>query len=331
MIIDIFTHVVPAKFLDRMMQIAPGLADMGKRMRGVTPLFDMDARFRTMDKFGDYRQLVTMSLPSIESYADAKSGPELARIANDAMAELVQRHPDRFAGFAAALFLRDMDASLAEADRAIRTLGAKGVQIFTHVAGRPLDDPAFEPLFKLMAGHDLPLWMHPERGPEMTDYMAEKRSRFETWCVFGWPYDTSVAMTRLVFNGLFDRHPGIKIITHHLGAMIPFFAERIVGAYATLGSRTSDEDYSGIIPGLKRPIGDYFKMYYGDTAIFGSDVGTRCGVDYFGAGHVLFASDAPFAPIEPAIRAIERLAGPHTDRAQIFRGNAERLLKTSFA
>lgn len=326
MIIDIFTHVVPATFLDRMGKVAPNLADMGKRMRGVTELYDMDARFRTMDAFDDYRQLVTMSLPSVESYADARSGPELARIANDAMADLCARHPDRFAGFAAAVYLLDMDASLRELDRAISQLGAKGVQTFTNIKGRPLDEPFFAPFFAAMAKHNLPIWLHPERSPAMTDYAAEPRSRYEVWCILGWPYETSVTMTRLVFAGLFDRHPGIKIITHHLGGMIPFFAERLDVGYRTLGSRTSEEDYSQVLPRLKRPHAEYFKLFYGDTAIFGSDPGTRCGLDYFGAGNVVFASDAPFAPIAPAIKAIERLDVSKEDRARLFGGNAERLM-----
>jgi len=199
MIIDIFTHVVPQTYLDRMGNVAPNLADMGKRMRGLKTLYDMDARFRTMDEFDDYRQLVTMSLPSIETYADARSGPELARIANDGMAELCAKHPDRFAGFAAAVYLPDMDASLREIDRAIKDLGAKGVQTFTNIKGRPLDEPAFAPLFATMHKYNLPIWIHPERDPKMTDYFSEPRSRFEVWCILGWPYETSVTMTRLVF------------------------------------------------------------------------------------------------------------------------------------
>ena len=326
MIIDIFTHVVPQQYMDRMGRIAPNLADMGKRMRGLKTLYDMDARFRTMDPFDDYRQLVTMSLPSIESYADAKTGPELARIANDAMAELCRKHPDRFAGFAAAAYLPDMDASLRELDRAITQLGAKGMQTFTNINGRPLDEPAFLPLFAAMHEYGLPIWIHPERNPMMADYLSEPRSRFEVWCILGWPYETSVTMTRLVFAGIFDKFPGIKLITHHLGAMIPFMAERLDWGYRTLGSRTSDEDYSHILPGLKRPHADYFKMFYGDTAIFGSGPGTRCGVDYFGVSNVVFASDAPFAPIEPAIRAIERLEVSGEDRNRLFGGNAERLM-----
>jgi len=216
MIIDIFTHVVPEKFLTRMSSVAPNLADMGKRMRGVTELYDMDARFRTMDRFDDYRQLVTMSLPSIESYADARSGPELARLANDAMAELVAKHPERFAGFAAAVYLPDMEASLRELDRAIGQLGAKGVQTFTNIKGRPLDEPAFLPLFAAMHKYGLPIWIHPERSPAMTDYTSEPRSRYEIWCILGWPYETSVTMTRLVFAGNILHHPAYAGMQYRL-------------------------------------------------------------------------------------------------------------------
>src|SRR5690606_17679681 len=99
----------------------------------------------------------------------------------------------------AALSMHNMDATMDELHRAIRDLGAKGVQIFTNVCGRPLDDPEYLPVFEAMHGYDLPIWMHPVRTPDTPDYKAEEQSRFELWWCFGWPYDTSVAMLRLVF------------------------------------------------------------------------------------------------------------------------------------
>jgi len=181
-----------------------------------------------------------------------------------------------------------------------------------------------------MAELDLPVWLHPARTADMTDYVTEKKSRFEMWWCFGWPYDTSVAMTRLVFSGLFDRHPGIKIITHHLGGMIPYFDGRVGAGLDVLGARTSDEDYSQVLPALKRPHLDYFHDFYGDTALFGGRHGLACGLDFFGADHVVFATDTPLGPIRPTIDAVDRLGLAPAERDKILAGNAARLLKMTF-
>jgi hypothetical protein len=115
----------------------------------------------------------------------------------------------------------------------------------------------------------------------MPDYPAEQKSRFEMWWCFGWPYDTSVAMARLVFCGLFDRYPNLRIITHHLGGKIPFYDGRVGPGLDVLGARTSDEDYSKILPSLKRPHLDYFRDFYADTAMFGGGAhALRCGYEF---------------------------------------------------
>jgi predicted TIM-barrel fold metal-dependent hydrolase len=326
MIVDIFTHILPAEFTGTLERMGSRFG-LVKRLMEVRELHDLDLRFRTMDGIGEYRQIVALPNPPIEAFADPRQGADLARIANDGMAELVARHPDRFPGFIAALSMNDMDASMQELDRAITKLGAVGVQVFTNVNGKPLDAPEFWPLFAAMAAHDLPIWLHPARSAETTDYAAEKQSRFEMWWCFGWPYDTSVAMARLVFSGLFDRHPGINIITHHLGGMIPYFDKRIESGLAVLGSRTRDEDYSGVLSSLKRPHLDYFKMFYADTALFGASHGLACGLDFFGPGNVVFATDAPFGPIADTRDAIDNGAIDPKSRAAIFHGNAEKLLR----
>jgi uncharacterized protein len=327
-IVDIYCHIAPEKFFQEMNRIAPRLGNIAARLRGVKKLFDLDERFREMDQFGDYRQIISLPNPPIEDFAPGAVGLELARIGNDAMAELCARHPQRFPTFVAALSLTDVAGSVAEARRAVKELHASGVQIFTNVAGRPLDEGAFEPIFATMAELDLPIWLHPARTASMTDYPAEPKSRFEMWWCFGWPYDTSVAMVRMVFNGLLDRYPKLKIITHHLGGMIPFYDGRIGPGLQVLGSRTSDEDYSNILPSLKRPHLDYMHDFYGDTALFGGGIqAVRCGLEFFGADHVVFATDTPLGPIAPTIDTIRRLDVADGDRRKIFSGNAERLLK----
>src|SRR4029079_16778578 len=155
--------------------------------------------------------------------------------------------------------------ALVEIHRAVGQLGARGVQIFSNVRGKPLDSPEFLPLFDAMAGYYLPILLHPIRGAETPDYLTESRSLYEIWWTFGWPYETSVAMARLVFSGLVDRHPDLKIITHHMGAMIPYFEGRVGHGWDQLGTRTSDVDYVALLRSMKkRPI-DYFRSFYADT------------------------------------------------------------------
>ena len=259
---------------------------------------------------------------------------ELARLANDGMAELVDSHPERFPAFVASLPLGDVEASLQEMARAIDELGARGIQIFTNVNGRPLDDPDLWPIFERMAAYDLPIWMHPARGATFPDYASEGRSRYEIWWTLGWPYETSAAMARLVFSGAFDRLPGLKVITHHLGGLVPYLEGRVGPGWDQIGARTTDEDYVSLKNGLRKRPYDYFKEdFLADTAVFGSRAATVCGLDFFGADRVLFASDSPFDPeggpmyIRQTIEIIDALDIADEDRAKIYHGNAERLLR----
>ena len=330
-IIDIYCHIFPDKFFQEMTRVAPKLENIGKRLRGVTKLFDLDERFKEMDQFGDYRQIISLPNPPIEDIAKPDVGIQLARIANDSMAELCRKHPERFPSFAAAVCLTDVDGSIVEAKRAIKDLGARGVLVYTNVAGEPLDQKKFDPFFATMAELDLPIWLHPVRTASMPDYPSEQKSRFEMWWCFGWPYDTSVAMLRLVFCGLLDRYPKLKIITHHLGGMIPFYDGRVGPGLKVLGQRTSDEDYSKILSSLKRPHMDYLHDFYGDTAMFGGGVhAIRCGLEFFGADRVVFATDTPLGPIGATIKTIEKLELAPADRRKLFSGNVGKLLNMTF-
>lgn len=331
--IDVFNHIFPRPFFERMMEVAGNMKDMGKRVREIPVLADLDMRLRMMDDFGaDYRQILSLAAPPLEVVGPPDISLDLARRANDGMAEIVRQHPDRFPGFVASLPMNAPAQALDELHRAMRDLGALGVQMFSNAAGKPLDLPEFLPLFDAMAGYDRPVWLHPARGAGFPDYAGESKSKYEIWWTFGWPYETSVAMARLVFSGMFDRHPGLKIITHHLGAMIPYFEGRVGPGWDQLGSRTSDEDYTGLLKAMKkRPI-DYFHMFYADTATFGSLSALRCGLDFFGVDKVVFASDSPFDPekgpmyIRETLRIIDALGLSAEDRHKILAGNAAKLV-----
>ena len=331
--LDVFNHIYPKPYFDLMMAVAPTFKDIGKRMRNIPMLVDLDERFRVMDRFDEYQQVLSIATAPIEVLSRGQDSVDLARAANDGMAALVGKYPDRFPGFVAALPLGDVDAAMRETERAVGDLGARGIQVFSNINGKPLDRPEYLALFDRMAAFGLPVWLHPFRGADVTDYASESKSLFEIWWTFGWPYETSVAMARLVFSGIFDRHPGLKIITHHLGAMVPYFEGRVGPGWDQLGSRTSDEDYGAVLKRLKkRPI-DYFRMFYADTAVFGAYDATVCGLNFFGPDHVLFASDAPFDPergpmyIRETIAILDRLPIADLDREKIYWRNAVELLK----
>jgi aminocarboxymuconate-semialdehyde decarboxylase len=334
--LDIFCHLFPRPFYDRMVEVLPDAKDMFNRVRHVPSIVDLDVRFRMMDMFDEYAQVICLSGPPVENFCTPKQAAELAKIANDEQAALVTKYPDRFLGFIACLPMNDIDAAVKEARRAIDKLGAVGVQIYTNINGRPVYTKETEPLFDLMAEYDLPIWMHPIRGPEMADYIGEEKSHYEIWWTFGWPYETSVAMAHFVFGGLFDKHPNIKIITHHMGGMVPYFEGRVGPGWDQLGTRTTDEDYFPLVRKMKakgkRPV-DYFKNFYADTAMFGAFEGTKTGLKFFGVDHCLYASDMPFDPekgtayIRWTNEIVDRLDLSPFERHAIFEGNARKLLK----
>jgi aminocarboxymuconate-semialdehyde decarboxylase len=229
--------------------------------------------------------------------------------------------------------MNNIDASLAEIDRAVTSLGARGVQVFTNVAGKPLSAPEFRPIFQRMVTHDLPVWVHPMRGANFPDYADEQASEAEIWFSFGWPYETTACMTRLIYSGLFDELPDLKLITHHMGGMIPYFAGRIILGFRQIFFGTPERNPVAEEAGLKHRPMDYFKMLYADTALNGDEAATGCGHAFFGTSSCLFATDAPFDAeqgrglIRNTIKAIEALPITAGRREMIFAGNARALLK----
>jgi aminocarboxymuconate-semialdehyde decarboxylase len=333
--LDAFCHIMPRPYADALAQLdsTPAAYNIRNRIEGIPSLVDLDLRFGQMDEFGDdYRQIVSLPAPPPEDLGEPDVSREMATLANDELAALVASHPDRFAGWVAAVAMNDPDAAVAEAERAVG-LGALGVQIYTNVNGHPVDESRFDPFWAKMAELDRTIWVHPSRSASFPDYVTEEKSRYEIWWVFGWPYETSAFMSRVVFSGVFDRHPDLKILTHHAGAMVPFFEGRVGPGWDQLGARTPPdrrEEVEG--PELsKRPI-DYFRMFYADTAAFGSAPALRCALEFFGIEHMLFASDSPFDPekgpgyIRATIENIESLGLSDAEREQLYEGNARSVL-----
>lgn len=330
--IDIFTHFMPKPYLDRLADLIPGHIVLSSFPK-LTTLWDVDARLRMLDAFDGLQQVLSLANPPIELIAPPDRTPDIARRANDDLAALCRQHPDRFPTFIASLPMNNPQAAVAEAERAIRDLGARGVQVFTNVAGEPLSAPKFRPIFRRMAEFDVPVWVHPMRGPQFADYATEPESEDEIWFSFGWPYETTACMARLVYSGLFDELPALKIITHHMGGMIPYFAGRIELGFRQIFAGTVERNPVAEARGIRRPPIDYFHMLYADTALNGAVAATRCGHDFFGTDRCLFASDAPFDPqggrslIGKTIAAVRALDISQAEQDRIFSGNARALLK----
>lgn len=315
--IDIFTHIVPAKYKKILRKKVPPNSFISELLDNFPSLTDLDIRFGVMDKFEGLVQVLTLGSPPIHDVFGQKDTVELTKAANDEMAELVDKYPDRFIAAIASLPMSDMDAALREVDRAINELHFKGVQIYSDVNGKPLDSPEFMPLYEKMTRYDLPILLHPRRASIVPDYPNENESKYMAFLMFGWPYATTLAMTRLVYSGIFEKYPSLKVVTHHCGAMVPYFAGRI---------EPSGEQLS------KSPI-DYYRMFYGDTAVNGNAPSLMCGHAFFGADHMLFGTDMPYDEqfgemfTRQTILAIKQMSIPESDKKKIFEDNARQLLR----
>jgi aminocarboxymuconate-semialdehyde decarboxylase len=332
--IDAYTHFIPEKFFAKLTEI--GTPDIGKRVREVPCMHDLELRRKIVDTFDDYAQILSYSMPPLEVLATGDEVEEYARMLNDGFAEICAKYPDYFPGWVAQCALTAPDAGVREATRAIKN-GALGVQIYTNIAGRPLDDPAFEPFFAAMEKLNKPIWLHPTRGANFPDYLSEKKSKYEIWWTFGWSYETAAAMARLVFSGLMDKYPKLKIITHHFGGIVPMLEGRIGPGWDQLGARTSDENLGAVLTRLKKRPLDYFKhSFYADTAVFGGVTATHAGLAFYDLDKIVFASDCPFDPekgtmyTRETLKIIEGIDMPKAQKEMIWHGNLEAITGVKF-
>jgi uncharacterized protein len=332
MMIDVFNHFMPKPYLDRLGQLIPSHVAVTAFPRLKT-LWDLDTRLALLDEFDGLQQVLSLANPPLELIAGPEVTPDLARLANDCLADICRKHSDRFPTFIAALPMNNLDASLSEIDRAVNALGARGIQVFTNVAGKPLSAPEFRAIFARMVEHDLPVWVHPMRGPNFPDYAGEQASEAEIWFSFGWPYETTACMTRLIYAGIFDELPDLKLISHHMGGMIPYFAGKIGLGFRQIFFGTPECNPLAEEAGLKHQPIEYYKMLYADTALNGEPAAVRCGHAFFGTSSCLFATDAPFDAeqgrglIRNTIKAVEALPITPGRREMIFAGNARSLLR----
>ena len=214
--IDVFSHVQLEKYKKAIYKYSDRFVT-DKNIQDKRPtLTNQNMRLELIDKYADYVQVLSPTHPPLEEVFSPDEAAELARICNDEIAELMGKYPKKYVAAIANLPLNNMDAALKETERAIKTLGFKGVQIYPSVKGKPISSEEFMPLFEMMAAFDLPLWLHPMRRVSTPDFPTEDQSFNQIFSIFGWPYDTTAAMTRLIFAGLYGLSVALYVSSRNM-------------------------------------------------------------------------------------------------------------------
>ncbi|MFQ5911802.1 MAG: amidohydrolase family protein [Nitrospinota bacterium] len=273
-------------------------------------IIDLEEKLRAMDSSGVDVQVLSLNVPGPE-LAGGEEADDLAELAHDCLAEIKQKHPDKFWGIAT-LGLGDMDRSLRELDRCVSDLGFKAVQLFSNVRARPLDDPFLHPLYERCEQLNLPIFLHPT-APMLEEAMAD----YNLIPMVGFLFDTTLAALRLILSGTLKKFPGVKFVLPHVGSTIPYLLGRI--------------DYqSSIMPGgrenIDGPPSEYFRHFYFDTVS-----SYQPAIDYFfglfGSERLLFGSDYPWVGMDMAVDLVEGLPAQEADRERIYSKNALELLR----
>ena len=323
--IDIYSHLLPPGLKDLMFEKQRTL----RELRTNLSLYDLDARFRIMDRYPDLVQVLTVPGATPEELAGADGAVDLSRRINDEMAEIVDRYPYRFAGGVAVIPTSNIEAALNEIDRAINDLKLRGILLRIPIQGKPADRAEFFPLYEKMCQLNLPIWFHPHRNPRVPDYPDETESKYLIWHLWGLVVESTNTMTRIVFSGLFEKYPKLKIIIHHCGAMVPYFSERIVNHY----NQSEMRNKTHFTVGLTETPDAYFRRFYTDTALIGNTPALMCAYHFFGPDHLLFGTDSPFDSqlgdygTKRTIEAVDRMTIPEEEKRKIFEGNARKLLR----
>jgi predicted TIM-barrel fold metal-dependent hydrolase len=330
--IDIYTHYFPPVYAKEIIRRAtrthPDVPNIEMLMRLFPTLCEFDTRQTHMDRYGTSLQVLTpLPIPPDLFVSDLASASALVRVANDAMAEAVSKRQDRFAGVALLCFL-DMEEATKELERAVKELGLKGAMLFTNISGRSLDIPPLFQVYEMAERLDVPLWIHPISW-NYYDWIRD----YLIWQIFGWPIDTTLAMARLVYGGVMEKFPKLKFITHHAGGTTPYLIGRVIDTYDQNEElmRLSGSSARAASPSSKKPI-DYYRMFYGDTALSGIPSAMNCAYEMFESERLVFGSDYPFGPdggqrfIRSNLAAVDALKLPDRKKKRILVDNARYLL-----
>ena len=306
MIIDTHFHAFPGKFLELMPEAKNDVRGVGFHA------FDHQEYINVMDKYGIDMGVLSNTGGRIEKGGDRAKALALCRLLNDGFAEAHAKYPQRFLAFAR-LPMLDMQDCVRELERCYKDLKMHGVMMPTNVAGKYIDEPEFKPFWDALAAGGKPLFLHPANAPCQANW-----DKYSLHQKILWPTDSTLALSRIVYAGMFDRYPNLKLIASHLGAMILCYLDR-------LNWREGD-------PLCKEEPEVYFKKIFYDTAgpIRAPFIKLVC--DTVGADQILFGADYPhgregrddqFYPM--TLKAMEELDVPAADKEKIYYLNAKKL------
>jgi aminocarboxymuconate-semialdehyde decarboxylase len=315
-IIDGFSHILPKLFAEALMKKYPSNE---LKMISELPYFgDIENRIRVLDKYNIEKQVLTLARPNIWIGMPKDIALKMVKIANDTVLKDAKSFPDRLIPVGTLPMLDEEFES--EFDRCIKELEMMGIQVFSNIEGKYLDDFNFRWFFSKANEMKIPIWIHPQARKEWSEEFALDK-------ILGWPFETSLVMSRLVFSGIMEKYSNLRIITHHMGGMISFFSERIRGSYEGRDLFTDAKFLS--LP--KDPL-EYFKKFYVDTVLNGAQHAFECGYKFFGADHIIFATDYPFGPkkgerwIESALNQIFKTELQKEEKEKILSKNVQKLI-----
>lgn len=284
----------------------------GARFFGVTaPMTDVSKRLEDMDRTGIDVEVVSLSTPNV-FFTDARHQPEVARMINDSYADLIARHPKRFKGFAS-IPMDAPDAALAELHRVIDDLKLNGVVLLSNIGGRPLTSPQYRPFFEEANRLGLCIFLHP-----MLPSNSESFQEYVLGPIIGFPFDTTLAVARMCYDGMFEDFKDIRWIIGHLGGAVPYLMERMDNGF---------RDFADCRQKIDKLPSVYLKQLYYDTVSF-SEHSLTMVKNMVGADHMVMGSDYPhlLGSIDRAVTSIASLEISGLDKQKIFSGNALRIL-----
>ena len=280
---------------------------------------DIDRRLEHMDRFGIDIHVLTIPAPGADRF-EGDDATAIARAANDAVAAICRKHPARFIGFFT-LPTSSISASLDELERSVHELGLKGFGSFSNLNGQALDREELFPIYERLAKYKLPVYIHP------TAPLASEASGIDIMptLIFGWAFDSTVAMTRLVYGRVLERFPEINFVVADVGGVLAFFAQRAKNIYS---GRTEEirQRY-----GLKENPLDSFRRFYVDTADHPAST-LKCVLDFFGPERLVLGTNYPYGPeegcvlIKNSLAAIDGLNLSKNDKEKVLGGNAAEIL-----
>lgn len=316
MIIDISAHHI-SRSVGKLMGKAKYYGE-GKEFPYPLQNADPEVRLGLMERYGIAVQVLSQTAPVLLGFG-ADEAAEICRLSNNDNYALCRAYPKRFANICIVSLL-DMDSAMKELDRSINELDCRGITVAANQNGKGLDSPDYFRFYEKLVDNDLPLFIHPTHWDSYP--LVDMDNGWRMMHVFGWPFDTTQAVWRLIFGGVLDRYPSLKVITHHLGAMLPYFARRI------------EQNFNGFLRDkLPRHICEYWGNIYGDTALDGTIAAYPCGYAFFGPDRMMYGTDYPFGAEAGEDFIRENLAGIKAmniaagDMKKILGGNAKKLFK----